>query len=258
MADHNIQKFFPWPEAGQLCLLSALAVSVSIAVGDSARAQQPNQSLIQQKIQPMNQPQNLLDGQNQTRSQMQSQAQDVNQNQTQNQNAATNTFSPPVLHGLDQHNSASLTEPSASSARSSTNSSLPAAPPGYPLQGPSSSVASFFQIAPRAATDQHIPHGRAYNLLWHTLDNIGVPIPAKFGNHDPDIDPALTQPLVMPAQASSLNTTSPDATFSVGTPVQTKPTIIDPQAAALDPSQMTPDDTASKASTNSNPASNPQ
>lgn len=240
--------------------MSALAMSLSLASGDSAKAQQPNHSLIQQKIQPMNQPQNLIDGQNQIRNQMQ-QPQDVNQNQIQNQNPASNTFSPPVLHGLDQHNSASLTESAGTSASSSTKQSVPSAQPGYSQLPPSSSVESFFQVAPVATADPHTTakaHGRAYEVLLHTLDNIGIPIPAKFGNHDPDIDPALARPFVMPMEVSSTNTAHPEAAVGSGTPIQTKPTIIDPQAAAQDPFQMTPDDTSSKASSNSNPTSNPQ
>jgi hypothetical protein len=71
-----------------------------------------------------------------------------------------------------------------------------------------------------------------------------------FGNHDPDLAPSLTSPFVMPPAAS-------ETVPVVGTPVRNKPTIIDAQAAAHDPSQMAPDDSA-KASFTSGPTSNPQ
>jgi hypothetical protein len=241
-----------------------LAVSAFWFIGQVVWAQQPNQSLMHQQIQPTNQPQNLMQGQMQSQMQIQTQNQMLNQapnqtqnqmlnqvpnqtqnqmlnqvpNQTQNQIPQTNAFSPPVLHGLDQNNSTRLTEPAASSGPSRT-----------------SPVEAFFQVAPAAPPSTALKqHGRTYSVLWHVMDNIGIPM---FGNKDPDIDPALSHPFVMPPQAPGKNAEHTDAAVGASAP-QTKPTIIDPQAAAQNPSDLAADDTSTKASATSNPTSNPQ
>ncbi len=86
------------------------------------------------------------------------------------------------------------------------------------------------------------------------MDNAGVPM---FGNKDPDIDPSLSRPFIMPPLTPDIPKAPDDTSANAGAkPV--KPTIIDPDAAAQDPSQLIPDDTTSKASSNSKPSPNPQ
>jgi hypothetical protein len=152
------------------------------------------------------------------------------------------TYSPPVLHGLDQNNSASVTEPAQSAS-----GSAPATSP----------VEAFFQLAPTAPANPAPAtkaHSGTHKALWHVMDNIGVPM---FGNKDADIDPALSRPFVMPPLAPDKNANDANAATN-GQIKPAKPTIIDPQAAAQDPAQMAPDDTTSKASTVNHPISNPQ
>jgi hypothetical protein len=155
------------------------------------------------------------------------------------------TFNPPVLHGLDQNNSASVTE----TAQPAQNVA------GYTQA--TSPVEAFFQIAPTVQANpvpQAKTHSGAYRAIWHVMDNIGVPM---FGNKDPDIDPALSRPFVMPPVLPDASANSANAANNSQTKPP-KPTIIDPQAAAQDPSQMAPDDTPSKASSVNKSISNPQ
>ena len=249
-----------------------LATTGAAAASYRALAQKPSQSMMHQQIQPTNQPQNLMKSQNQMNNQLQNpggnqsnlQVQGQNQSATQNQiqsqnqnpipsqlpqnpgtgqasNTSTNTFSPPILHGLDQNNSASMTE-----AGGQAQANLQFSP-----------VEAFFQTAPsnphQAPPAKH--HGGAYKFLWHTLDDIGVPM---FGNHDPDIDPALSKPFVMPPQ--NLNMSSAKDAPGANQAHQNKAQIIDPQATAQDPALIAPDDTPPAPQANSNPhqTSNPQ
>ncbi len=75
--------------------------------------------------------------------------------QKQNQLAQNDPYNPPILRGLDQNNSASVTEP-----EQPVQSSLPQTSP----------VGSFFQVPAATRPDaapKAKPHSGAYKFVWH-------------------------------------------------------------------------------------------
>lgn len=91
---------------------------------------------------------------------------------------------------------------------------------GQPLAAPATgSIESFFQcqsltrdksIAPATASSIIKPGkavvGDAGKVIWHTLDNLGVPM---FMNKDSDLDPSLSRTYMMPPQTVPAKTIAP-------------------------------------------------
>ena len=180
-------------------------------------------------------------------------------------------YNEPALRGFQQNKSSSNTTTSGTTIipePALPNTIHPAAStPGAASQAgtikvdrnvtsvPEGSVDSFFQTTPVATTKQKSKSkviSTPYNVLWHTLDNLGVPM---FFNHDPDIAPELSRPLIMPPLPKSKensNDKSSDAHFPVhdrsisagssdNTTMIARPQIIDAQAVST---QISPDEPA--------------